>query len=72
MFLVVWFGLRAVETPCSKSYVGETGWLFNTPLNEQQKENKLEAKPYTRQNRKPSVTETQKSAITDLVSDTNH
>ncbi len=58
---------------CQKSNIGETGRLLGTHVKEHQKElEKFEAKPYTRQTRKTSVTEPHKSAITDHVSATNH
>ena len=58
---------------CPKSYIGETGRSFGTPLQEHQKEvEKFELKPYTRSSRKSSVAEQHKSAITDHVVQTNH
>ena len=58
---------------CRKSYIGETGRPFGVRLAEHQKEvQKLESLHYTRSTRKASVTEQQKSAITDHVAATNH
>ena len=58
---------------CEKSYIGETGRLFKTRLEEHRRDvEKFEKKPYTRQTRLSSVTETHRSAITDHVSETNH
>jgi hypothetical protein len=58
---------------CDKVYVGETGRLFETRLNEHKKDaEKVSQKKYTRANRKDSATEKHKSAITDHIAQENH
>ena len=58
---------------CDKAYVGETGRLFGTRLNEHKKDVlKVAGKKFTRANRKESASEVHKSAITDHVAQENH
>jgi hypothetical protein len=58
---------------CDKSYVGESGRLFGKRLQEHKAEvNKISTKSYTRAQRKTSVEEQFKSAITEHVAATNH
>ena len=58
---------------CDKVYVGETGRLFETRLNEHKKDaEKVSQKKYTRANRKDSATEKHKSAITNHIAQENH
>ena len=64
------------EIPCSgcpKSYIGESGRLFGTRLKEHKTEvDKVSAKSYTRAQRKTSIDEQYKSAVTEHVAATNH
>ena len=58
---------------CEKTYVGETARLFGTRLAEHQAETKkVEAKKYTRSERKLSEQEQTKSAISDHAARANH
>ncbi|XP_072051726.1 uncharacterized protein [Amphiura filiformis] len=59
---------------CDKMYVGETGRAFATRLKEHQKdaEKITSNRNYTRAKRKESLTEQNKSAITDHISQENH
>jgi hypothetical protein len=58
---------------CPKSYIGESGRLLGTRLDEHKKEaNKVSAKSYTRAYKKASVDEQYKSAITEHVASSNH
>ena len=58
---------------CDKVYVGETGRLFGTRLNEHKKDaKKVSGKKFTRANRKESTTEQHKSAVTDHIAQENH
>ena len=58
---------------CKKSYIGESGRLFGTRLKEHKTEvDKVSAKSYTRAQRKASIDEQYKSAVTEHVAATNH
>ena len=61
-------------TSCDKTYIGETGRLFETRLTEHKDEaEKASQKKFTRAQRKVSLTgELNKSAITGHVSEENH
>ena len=58
---------------CKKSYIGETGRVFGTRLKEHQKDSKkVKQRKFTRAQRKESLTEINKSAITDHIAQENH
>ena len=58
---------------CSEVYIGETGRKLGTRLKEHAKDVEQNKKgAYTRSNRKQSLTEMNKSAITDHVNKHNH
>ncbi len=59
---------------CEKSYIGETGRNFGYRLEEHQKDvtEVTQKRKYTRSERKASVTEYNKSALTDHASQNNH
>ena len=58
---------------CNKTYVGETGKAFGTPLKEHMKDaEKVNRRRYTRASRKDSVEEVHKSAVTDQITEQNH
>ena len=58
---------------CDKSYIGETGRLFGTRLQEHRKDSdKIQDTKFTRANRKASTSEQHKSAITDHIAQENH
>ncbi|XP_072025290.1 uncharacterized protein [Amphiura filiformis] len=58
---------------CDKTYIGETGRAFGTRLKEHQKDaEKVKNRTYTRAKRKESLTEQNKSAITDHIAQENH
>ena len=58
---------------CDKSYIGETGRVLGTRVKKHQKDSeKVANRKYTRQSRKDSTTEINKSAITDHIPIENH
>ena len=59
---------------CSKSYIGETGRKFGTRVKEHQTDvtHNTDNKQFTRSQRKTSLGEYHKSAITDHVAQNNH
>ncbi|XP_072016570.1 uncharacterized protein [Amphiura filiformis] len=58
---------------CPKTYIGETGRLFETRLTEHKSESeKVSAKSFTRSQRKASASEIHKSAIAEHVAHQNH
>ena len=58
---------------CDKSYIGETGRLFGTRLQEHQKDSEnIQDTKFTRANRKVSTSEQHKSAITDHIPQEDH
>ena len=58
---------------CPKTYIGETGSLFKTRLNEHKtKAEKISSKSFTRSQRKTSSSEIFKSAISEHVAANNH
>jgi hypothetical protein len=58
---------------CEKVYIGETGRLFGTRLDEHKKDaSTVRDIKFTRANRKESTTEQHKSAITDHIAQENH
>jgi len=58
---------------CEKCYIGETGRKFGTRLKEHKTEvDAICSKPFTRKQRATSLSEQNKSALTDQVSHHNH